>query len=44
MVGNPIKLGDGSIDNSRGIAYDPVNKRMYVTTFIFNTSVLILSL
>ena len=27
MVGNPITVGD----RPEGIAYDPVNKRMYVT-------------
>ena len=30
VVGNPITVGDGP----NGIAYDPVNKRMYVTNMV----------
>ena len=33
MVGNPILVGDFP----NGIAYDPVNKRMYVTNFADGT-------
>jgi YVTN family beta-propeller protein len=33
VVGNPIKLGDRRV----GIAYDPINIRMYMTNQINNT-------
>jgi YVTN family beta-propeller protein len=33
VIGTPIAVGDGP----SGIAYEPVNKRMYVTNFFGDT-------